>query len=295
MHRYDAWLIGMVRSESFEGIRDGLSSEPIFTPQAMAAWNGYGAADPFAIWVKGVCYVFFEMLVRGQSNAVIAVAFSSDLKNWTLGGIVLQERHHLSYPFVFEYGGDWYMMPESKSQRRVDLYRAVEFPMRWERVSTLLHGRYMDATLVEHAGRYWMFAGWHSYWMRLFYADSPLGPWKAHWQPVARFYSKLNVRPGGRPVRVGKELVRFAQDNRKCYGHQLRAMRIDKLNRLWFREREWRSNTERSLGGNDDPFLSPRTDRWYSRCLHHLDIAYRNEESGGGAQGKRWIGFFDGY
>jgi len=96
-------------------------------------------------------------------------------------------------------------------------------------------------------------------------------------------------------VRVGKELVRFAQDNRKCYGHQLRAMRIDKLNRLWFREREWRSNTERSLGGNDDPFLSPRTDRWYSRCLHHLDIAYRNEESGGGAQGKRWIGFFDGY
>jgi len=81
MHRYDAWLIGMVRSESFEGIRDGLSSEPIFTPQAMAAWNGYGAADPFAIWVKGVCYVFFEMLVRGQSNAVIAVAFSSDLKN----------------------------------------------------------------------------------------------------------------------------------------------------------------------------------------------------------------------
>lgn len=286
MHQHEAWLIGLVRSRSFEEIPQSLSPQPIFTAQSLLPWNGYGAADPFAIWVDGKCYVFFEMLVRGQNNAVIAVASSSDLMQWQVDGIAIQEAYHLSYPFVFEHAGQRYMMPESKSQRRVDLYRAVDFPLRWEKVGPLIHGRVMDASLIEHQGRYWMFAGWHSYWMRLFYANSPLGPWKSHWQPIARLYSKRDVRPGGRPVKVGPSLIRFAQDNRKYYGHQLRAIQITKLNRLWFREREWIG----SMSKSNSPFLSPQRDRWYSRCLHHLDVAYHKDQTEG-----NWLGFFDGY
>ncbi len=286
MHRHDAWLIGLVRSRSFDEIPNSLSDQPIFTAQALLPWNGYGAADPFALWVDGTCYVFFEMLVRGQQNAVIAVASSNNLEHWQVKGIAIQESYHLSYPFVFEYAGQIYMMPESKSQRRVDLYRAVDFPMRWEKVGPLIHGRVMDASLVEHEGRYWMFAGWHSYWMRLFYANSPLGPWKAHWQPIARLYSKRDVRPGGRPVQVGRSLVRFAQDNRKHYGHQLRAMQIVKMNRLWFREQAWIGSMTRS----NEPFLYPKQDCWYSRCLHHLDVGFYNDQANG-----HWLGFFDGY
>jgi len=286
MHQQDAWLIGLVRSRSFDEIPHSLSAQPIFAAQALSPWNGYGAADPFAIWVDGICYVFFEMLVRSQKNAVIAVASSNDLEHWQVEGIAIQEAYHLSYPFVFHYAGQIYMMPESKSQRRVDLYRAVDFPMRWEKVGPMIYGRVMDASFVEHEGRFWMFAGWHSYWLRLFYADSPLGPWKAHWQPIARLYSKRDVRPGGRPVQVGGALIRFAQDNRKHYGHQLRAMQILKMNRLWFRERAWVGSITRST----EPFLSPKQDRWYSRCLHHLDIGFYNDQANG-----HWLGFFDGY
>lgn len=286
MHQPDAWLIGFVRSRTFDEIPHSLSDQPIFTARALSPWNGYGAADPFAIWVNGICYVFFEMLVRGQQNAVIAVASSNDLEHWQVEGIAIQEAYHLSYPFVFNYAGQIYMMPESKSQRRVDLYRAVDFPMRWEKVGPLIHGRVMDASLVEHEGRFWLFAGWHSYWMRLFYANSPLGPWKAHWQPIARLYSKRDVRPGGRPIKVGDSLIRFAQDNRKHYGHQLRAMQIVKMNRLWFREQAWVGSMNRT----NEPFLSPKRDRWYSRCLHHLDVGFYNDQANG-----HWLGFFDGY
>lgn len=286
MHQHDAWLIGLVRSRSFEEIPQSLSPQPIFTAQSLLPWNGYGAADPFAIWVDGKCYVFFEMLVRGQKNAVIAVASSCDLMQWQVDGIAIQEAYHLSYPFVFEHAGQRYMMPESKSQRRVDLYRAVDFPLRWEKVGPLIHGRVMDASLIEHQGRYWMFAGWHSYWMRLFYANSPLGPWKSHWQPIARLYSKRDVRPGGRPVKVGPSLIRFAQDNRKYYGHQLRAMQITKLNRLFFREQAWGSTNTKST----QPFLEPNPDGWFSRCIHHLDIG--SQEKSGEFP---WIGVFDGY
>jgi hypothetical protein len=55
---------------------------------------------------------------------------------------VLEEPHHLSYPFVFEQDGQIWMIPESGAARNVSLYRAVEFPHRWTR--ELGHSRKMD-------------------------------------------------------------------------------------------------------------------------------------------------------
>jgi hypothetical protein len=246
----------------------------MFELDQLKAWGGYAAADPFGIHVQGVWYVFFEMLVRA-GNAVIAVASSKDLSDWQLLGVCLRERHHLSFPFVFEHGGRIYLMPESKSVRRVDLYRATEFPMRWERCDTLVRGRLMDATIAAWQGRYWMFAGWHSYWLKLFYASQPTGPWRRHWMPVARTYSKENVRPGGRPISMEGELVRFVQDNRACYGKQLRAMKVTCLNRLWFSERPF----------GKSPILTPEGTGWYGHRMHHLDL---HPYQGG------WVGFVDG-
>ena len=50
-------------------------------------------------------------------------------------GIVLDEPFHLSYPQVFQWQGAWYMTVESAGARRVSLYRATDFPLRWERTS----------------------------------------------------------------------------------------------------------------------------------------------------------------
>jgi hypothetical protein len=235
--------------------------KPLFDPRALARWGGFAAADPFAIQVNGVWYLFFEMLIRSVKG-VIAVASSRDLVDWQLLGICLEEPHHLSFPFVFTHGGAVYMIPESKSVRRVDAYRAVDFPMRWERCGTLLRGRLMDATMIEHADRFWMFSGWHSYWLRLFHADHPLGPWRPHGMPWARTYCKQNVRPAGRPFRWNGSWLRPVQDNRQEYGKQVRLMRIATLNRLWYREQPWRA----------EPILSPGAHAWCEHRMHHLDV-----------------------
>lgn len=278
-----AWLIGLSSGDSVDDLQRNVSRDPILHRDALIPWNGYGAADPFAIFVRDRWYVFFELFLHEERNAAIAVAASHDLKQWQVLGVALKESHHLSYPFVFEHGGEIYMMPESKSIRQVNLYRAVEFPLRWERCATLARGSLMDASIIQYRDRWWMFAGWKSYWLKLFHAPSPLGPWRSHWMPIARTYNKSNVRPGGRPVHLadGKgSILRFAQDSRKCYGHQLQAMEVTQLNRLWFRERPYR----------EEPILSPAGADWHSERMHHLDLHPNPTSTFPG----KWIGFIDG-
>lgn len=268
------WSLGWTRAPSFEGLQAGLCHEPLFNRKELTRLGGYAAADPFGMQVNGTWYVFFEMLVR-DGNAVIAVAKSEDLSVWSLEGVCLRAPHHLSYPYLLEQDGTLYMIPESKSARCVDLYRSVDFPLRWEKVGTLLRGRYMDASVFRWNGRLWMLAGWHSYWLKAFWAERVEGPWHRHWMPAVRRYSKRDVRPGGRPTIVDGALVRFAQDNRECYGRQLRAMRITRLNRWWYSEKPWM----------EGPLLYPGSHAWCSQRIHHLDL-HRHQDT--------WLGFTDG-
>lgn len=256
------WSVGLVRARNLADLQGALPVQPIISEANLHRFGSHAAADPFAIrHHDNAWYVFFEMFRKGNDIAVIGAAKSNDLQHWDVLGPVLEESHHLSYPFVFEHEGNIYMMPESKSVRQVNLYRAVDFPHAWRFERTILRGRLMDASMIRHNGQFWIFAGWRSYWMRLFYADHPLGPWKSHWLPTVRSYSKRNTRPGGRPIEIDGKLIRFAQDNEKHYGHQLRAMQITSLDRLWFNEREW----------IESPILSPTGTGWNANSMHHLD------------------------
>ena len=50
-------------------------------------------------------------------------------------------------------------MVESGAAKRVSLYRAQEFPLRWARVADLIVDRVcVDPTLYQHQGRWYLFA-----------------------------------------------------------------------------------------------------------------------------------------
>ena len=71
---------------------------------------------------------------------------------------VLKLDCHLSYPFLFEWQGDHYMIPETGERNVVELYRASSFPFKWEPVKVLLKARSpLDTTLIEVNGTWWMF------------------------------------------------------------------------------------------------------------------------------------------
>ncbi|MCC6316306.1 MAG: hypothetical protein IT361_01350 [Gemmatimonadaceae bacterium] len=199
-------------------------------------------ADPFPVVVDGRHYVFFEDFVTARGRAHIAV-FEVDARG-NAGPMreALATDYHLSYPYVFEWQGQHYMVPETAAMGRVELWRATRFPDQWSRVSVLLDDRpLVDATITQVDGRWWMFAAgtesggdaWDE--LYLYHADSPLGPWRPHARnPVIS--DVRSARPAGRLFCHGGAWYRPAQDGSRRYGGAMTIQRIDQLDDEGYRE-----------------------------------------------------------
>jgi hypothetical protein len=155
---------------------------------------------------------------------------------------VLAGPDHISYPSLFRWRGDWFMMPETGKRRRVEIWRARRFPDEWTLEGAALDGiDACDATVWEEDGRWWMFVtlcvagGPRADEVSLFHAGTPLGPWRAHRaNPVVSDAS--HARSAGALFREGGTLIRPSQDARGGYGHAITLSRIDRLTRTEFHE-----------------------------------------------------------
>ncbi len=196
-------------------------------------------ADCFVAGRDGKTFVFFEDFDYRRGRGVIGVA-PLDGRGPLRARMALEEPHHLSYPQVFEHGGTFYCLPESVYARVVRLYRAVEFPYRWEPAATLVEDfAAVDPTLVFYDGRWWLFCtnldeGYHSH-VYVWHAGHLFGPWQQHAaNPV-----KVDVRSAGPagPLFVHRGvLYRPAQDCSRVYGGCIRLNRIERLTTHEFKE-----------------------------------------------------------
>jgi hypothetical protein len=192
-------------------------------------------ADPFLFNYKGGQYIFFEEQV-GSSPAHISVG---EVVGDKLTNIhpVLVEGYHLSYPFVFEHDGSIYMIPESSSNKSVDLYVCDLFPTNWVKVRTLLNGLVAaDSTVFFRDGYWWLFAAVsehdgacpHSS-LNLYYSSDLLnGKFVQHPEnPICRDVSKS--RPAGKLFYEGGNLYRPSQDCSTRYGYAVNLNRVQIL------------------------------------------------------------------
>ncbi len=76
---------------------------------------------------------------------------------WRYLGLALDEPWHLSYPFIFQHQGKMYMVPEGYGSGALRLYRASDFPLRWEFDRVLVDRPLIDTSLFQWEGRWWMF------------------------------------------------------------------------------------------------------------------------------------------
>ncbi|MEO7775093.1 MAG: hypothetical protein ABIT36_12805 [Steroidobacteraceae bacterium] len=218
-------------------------------------------ADPFLVRTAGRWHLFFEAYEMPARRGILACASSSDGRAWTYGGTVLREPFHLSYPQVVEADGNWYMLPETGAAGAVRLYRAVEFPRRWEFVRELVGTALYDPTLVQHEGRWWLFASDTAHCLHLYGANRLEGPWTEHpASPVVRRDPK-RARPAGRILRLDGRLLRFAQDGETTYGSSVRVLAIIRLDDTGYEEREL----------PDSPILSASGQGWNRDGMHHFD------------------------
>jgi hypothetical protein len=198
-------------------------------------------ADPFLAEQDDRTFVFFEDYSYRDQKGTIACA---ELRPDGMGEprTVLAGPDHLSYPSVFRWRGEWFMIPETGARRRVEIWRALRFPDEWALDTVAIDGvDACDATLFEHDGRWWMFVtlcvagGPRADEVSLFYADTPRGPWRAH--PANPVVSDVShARPAGMLYREGDMLVRPSQDARGGYGSAITLNRVDRLTVREYRE-----------------------------------------------------------
>ncbi len=191
-------------------------------------------ADPFPFLENGRTYIFCEEYPYATRKAIISVFEIVDGKP-TRPRAVLERPYHLSYPFVFRRGANIYMIPETSSVGRIELYRAESFPDRWTFERVLVHDVIAsDATLVPWQGRDWLFASlagdgastWDA--LGLFYADDLFGEWTPHpLNPV--LIDARSARPGGAMVEMNGRLRRVAQDCHAMYGGGIALTDVERL------------------------------------------------------------------
>jgi hypothetical protein len=231
--------------------RIGVIEQPIsrlvttFDPAAIrwleVPFEGF-LADPFGLaGSDGSLIILAEALERGEPPGRIAAIECGRDGRLAIAPTSLSSDSHLSYPQIIEHDGKIYCIPESSAQRRVQLFRAAEFPHRWVPECVLLEGfAGADSTVIRHQERWWMFTCNHADQdeakLFIFHSSELHGPWKPHaLNPVK--CDLRSSRPAGTPF-IGEDgsLYRPAQDGSRVYGGALVINRVSRLTPDEFQE-----------------------------------------------------------
>ena len=225
-------------------IREGISTSfwrfKHITPPKDRFW-----ADPFIVARDNKYYVFIEEFPYATQKGHISLIVMNKDGSFEPPVRVLEAPYHLSYPFVFEFESNLYLIPESSANRTVELYKCTAFPLKWEFQRNLMNNcEVVDTTLFQWQGRWWMFLNQiqtegASSWDELFlhYSDSPFSDnWTPHQRnPVVS--DARSARPAGRLfVRDGR-LYRPSQNCSGRYGYGFNICEITKLTETEYEEK----------------------------------------------------------
>jgi len=202
-------------------------------------------ADPFPLQVGNEYYVFHEELLFSTGKGSIVLTVVDDHARALDRPVpILEQDCHLSYPLVFQWDGEFFMIPETESRHQVELYRCITFPGQWELERVLISDvRAFDSTPVFLFGRWWLFATVPAFGagttdeLHLFCADSLLGPWTPHRRNPIKSDVR-SARPAGRVFERHGQFYRPAQDCSRRYGYAVSINRILQLDDETYEECE---------------------------------------------------------
>lgn len=195
-------------------------------------------ADPFVIARDNKYYLFLEEFIYKKMKGHISVVELDDKGIILSREIIIDQSYHLSYPFIFESGNSYYMIPESSCNKSISLYRCIEFPKKWEFVLNLMENiSAVDTTLFYYENKWWLFTSIDDTGIKtdsftklfLFYSDNfPSRDWHSH--PANPIVVDVKTsRSAGAVFIHEKEIYRPSQN---CSGRYGRSININKITKL---------------------------------------------------------------
>lgn len=280
----ETWAIGLYEGNSpLDLFPSSNIKNPVLTASNVTDINARFVADPFMIEHDNQYYLFFEVLNNKRNTGEIAYASSNNGLQWEYGKVVLRERFHLSYPYVFTLEEQIYMIPECIGSKGIQLYQATQFPEQWKHMATIIkgHDRFAalaDPSIIHHQNRWYLFSyAGKSKNLHLFSSEQLTGPWTEHPKSPVCCNSPHFSRPGGRIIMHEGTLYRYAQDEIPLYGSRVWAFRITELT----------ANTYYEERASEQPVVQPGHEWWNKDGMHTVDL-HKTQEG-------RWMAFVDGF
>jgi hypothetical protein len=195
-------------------------------------------ADPFLWEQDNRLYVFFENYSYRTKKGKISVGnvVEDGQGRYSVVDVrdVLDFDYHVSYPQIVQEEGALFLMPETYQSKRLEVYRCVQFPEKWELYATAFEGEeVVDTTYFrDENGDKWLFLnkGCYEAELYLYKIDSlKLEKVIAHREnPVLIDCRK--ARNGGALFKYEHEYYRPSQINTHgIYGKGLQISKIKKL------------------------------------------------------------------
>lgn len=254
-------------------------NNPIISRSSFASENINFVADPFALYEAGMWYLFFESMAANSRRGKLCVTTSHDLLKWSNPQVIIEEDFHLSYPQVFKWNDEFYMLPESYEANELRLYVAERFPYEWKFKKSVLPISCVDSTLYFDNELFWLFIcdSPHDHnSLRLFFSNDLEGEWTEHPQSPVLENNSEDSRPAGKLFQYADKLYRVAQNCAPFYGHSVNVFEVLKINPTEYKEVKLETN----------PLLNGRGDSWCSVSMHHIDLHKLSVNE--------WIAFVDG-
>jgi hypothetical protein len=277
------WSIGIYSGESPLAMSPAPNIQnPVLTGDSVRDAPAAYVADPFMIKVGGAWHMFFEVFNSRRRLGEIGLATSYDMIRWNYRKIVLREPFHLSFPYVFEWQNEYYMIPESYQAKSVRLYRATNFPVGWVFVDNLIVGDdFEDNCVFRFDDRWWLLndlsrTPYYAGTLRLFCSEHLTGPWIEHPKSPVINGDPHKARPAGRVLVWNDKVIRFTQDCCPVYGIQVRAFELTELTTTTFQEQEVPT-----------PVLQGSGTGWNESGMHHIDPHLQDDG--------KWIACVDGW
>ena len=209
-------------------------------------------ADPFVITRNDRTIIFVEDFSFDRQRGHISAIEIIDKNSYKLLGPVIEEPFHMSFPFLFEYNHELFMIPETSESNSIRLYKCSEFPMRWQYLKDIFKGCVaVDTMVFEYNRLWWLFTNMASRGnndlnskLVAFYSTDPLSDkWTEHASNPLVFDCNI-ARNGGILDISSQSPLRIRQRQAfNSYGNAYSIAKIIDLNPVLYLEKEVASVT----------------------------------------------------
>ena len=211
----------------------------------------FGAADPFIInnWI--FCELMTISTEAVISKGYIGVArLNNDILRFTP---VIDEKFHMSFPYVFYHDNSWYMIPEVYKSGNIFLYKSNNFPFNWERIKSIYKIDGIDSIPFKINNKWYLFTTSEKTKVNMILTTDNFP--EGIWYIIKKNILPLHYRGGGSVIYTQTQVIIPIQPytcGNKGYGCKLEMYSID-------------NNLDMKL-------LHEVIPPYFAKGLHHLSI-----------------------